>query len=429
MCKFQYLRSLVYHGAAKKNISASDDFLDRINHELSIIENLGFVDYFILYYRIIEVCNELKILRTYSRGSAANSLVNYCLDITKIDPLEENLVFERFILPGQTKIPDIDIDIPRGAQKQVIESLIKKYPEYQAYSIAFTPTNNLQYEDVEYQNDTYKKHPSGIVITNKTIIHNTFLFKGEQYYLAADTSDNYYYQSKIDLVELEYLNRLQLIVNEIGENYHPYHLPLDDREVFEFFSSGDLEYIFQFNSPAIQHILSEFKPHSIKDLAIVHAAFRPGLWDFLPGIINNKLYGVDAFCPSDTRVIGILKETYGLLIYQESFLQIAKEIAGMPYAEADLWRRKIFRDKSNTELLNFKYLFEKGCRENSFLSDFNITSLTNLISSALGFTFLKTHSLSYSIVGYWGAYYKIHFRKQFDKAFSSDSHFKPFELK
>jgi DNA polymerase-3 subunit alpha len=424
----QHLKRLVYDGAVKKSIVASDVFLDRINYELSIIQDLGFIDYFILYSRIIEICNKLNILRTYGRGSAANSLVNYCLDITKIDPLEENLVFERFILPGQSKLPDIDIDIPKGSQKQVIESLVKKYPEYEAYCIAFSPIHNLQYEDVVHQSNTYKKHPSGIVITKEKINNNLFLYSGEQFYLAENTSADYFYQRKIDLVELEYLNRLQLIVNEIGDDYHPYKLPLNDVEVFEFMTSGDLKYIFQFNSPPIKKILTEFKPNSIKDLTIINTMFRPGFQDYLPNVIRNKISTDEIICSSDLRVSEILKETYGVLIYQETFLNLAKEVAGIPYEEAELWRRKIFRDKSNDDLITFKSMISNGCRENSFLSEHDIGTLINIIFEVFGYTFQKAHSLSYSIVAYWGAYYKTHFKKQFDKVFNNKNNFQPFEF-
>jgi len=425
---FQHLKSLVYNGAEKKSIIISDIFLDRVSYELSVIEKLGFTDYFILFSRIIEVCNELNLLRSYGRGSAANSLVNYCLDITKINPIDENLIFERFILPTQKTLPDIDIDIPKGYQKQVIKMLKQKYPEYQTYFIAFSPQPETEYEDVLHNNNIYKKHPCGNIITSEKITNNTFSFNQEEFYLSTDITKDKLYENKIDILELEYLNRLQLIVNEVGEEFHPYRLPLNDSQVFEFFVLGDLDYIFQFNNPSLKRIFREFKPNSINDLSVINAMFRPGLLEHIPTVIKSKLNIEECIFLNDIRATEILKETYGLLIYQETFLNLSKEIAGISYEEADVWRRKIFRDKSKKEIISFNKLFTNGCKEHSSLNELEITFLTNMVSEMLGLTFQKAHSLSYSLVGYWGAYYKTHFRAQFDKAFSSENKFQSFEL-
>lgn len=116
-----------------KNLTITDTVLDRISYELAVIEQKGFTDYIIIYSRIIEVCNELKLIRSYGRVYAADSLINYCLDITKINPTDENLMFENFIHLQQKNLPDEQIDIPRGQQKNVVELLRKKYPIYSSY--------------------------------------------------------------------------------------------------------------------------------------------------------------------------------------------------------------------------------------------------------------------------------------------------------
>ncbi len=426
--KHEQLKALVYKGARDKKLAITDTVLDRISFELSVIEKQGFTDYFILYSRIIEVCNELNLLRSFGRGSAANSIVNYCLDITKINSIDENLIFERFISPQQKQLPDIDIDIPKGHQKNVIKKLKQKHPEYNAYFIAFSPQRETDYEVIVYNNIDYKKHPCGIIITPEKLTNSTFLYEEQEFYLALDGVNDPLYDTKIDILELEYLNRLQLIVNEIGEEYHPYRLPLNDQQVFDFFASGNLENIFQFNVSSLKRILSQFKPNSIHDLSIINAMFRPGLLDYIPVIIRNKFNVEERFCPSDIRVSEILKETYGYLIYQETFLHLSKEISGLSFAEADVWRRKIMRDKSNTEVIAFSSVFANGCREHSSLDEVEIEALTNLITGMSRLTFQKAHSLSYSIVGYWGAFYKVHFRTHFDKAFSNDIIFQTFEL-
>lgn len=417
----EQLKKLVYNGARSKKLPLTDIVLDRLNYELSIIEKQNFCNYFITYSRIIEVCNELNLIRTYNRGSAANSIVNYCLDITKINPIEENLIFERFILPQQKQLPDIDIDIPKGSQDIVIEKLKLKYPEYNSYCIAYLPNYDTDKINVYYNNNIYKKHQCGLIITTEKLRnHNIFLYEEQEYYLALNHTKDEIYDAKFDLIEQEVLNRLQLIVNQIGKKYHPYKLPLNDEKVFNLFATGNLDNIFQFDSPTLKPLLTQFKPNSIYDLSILFALFRPPLADYIPTIIHNKFNGNTHCFHSDTRVYDILSETYGLLIYQETFLQLAKEIAGISFAEAELWRRKITKDKSNTELNAFFSVFNKGCKKYSTLNDIEMASLTNLIVNMINYTFQKTHSLSYSIIAYWCAYYKTYFKAEFDKAYSSN---------
>ncbi|MBK9355172.1 MAG: hypothetical protein IPN09_14765 [Bacteroidetes bacterium] len=179
--------------------------------------------------------------------------------------------------------------------------------------------------------------------------------------------------------------------------------------------------MFLFNFSILKPLLAQFKPNSIYDLSIIFAMFRPRFKDYIPTIIHNKFNGNTHYFHSDTRVYDILNETYGLLIYQETFLHLLNKIAGISFAEAELWRRKIMRDKSNTEINAFISIFNKGCKKHSTLNDIEMASLTNLIVNMINYTFQKTHSLSYSIIAYWCAYYKVHFRTHFDKAFSSNN--------
>jgi len=417
------LKNLVYKGAKEKDIVITDHVLDRISYELYIIEELGFTDYFILYSRIIEVCNKLNLLRSYGRANALNSMVNYCLDITKINPIEENLAFERFVHPQQKQFPDIDTDIPKGQQINVIKELKRAYPEYNTYLIAISPQWPTDYETVICKDKIYKKHPCGVIITPDKLTHSTFRYQEQDYYLALNPRNNPIYENRLDILELEYLNRLQLIVNEIGEQYHPYKLPLNDKEVFHFFISGNLENVFQFDNSSLKEVFDEFKPDSIYDLAIINALSMPSLVEYTSTIISNK-HNQNHFGPSDSRVLDILNETYGWLIYQETFLHLAKEIAGMSYTEAESWRSKIMRGLDDIESITFRSDFANGCREYSSLNESEITAFTNLILMMLPRSFQRAHSLSYSIIGYWGAYYKTHFRKEFDMVFSKDLNFK-----
>ncbi len=414
---YNLLKSLVFNGAKDKNLDLSDLVLGRINYELSIIESKGYEDYFILYSRIIAVCNELNILRTYGRGSAANSIVNYCLDITKVNSIDENLVFARFIHQLQFDLPDIDIDIPKGSQKKVIQLLKQKYPEYNTYYIVYVPIEDANYDAVTHNNEKFKKYDFGLVISTDNISNQIFKFQDEEYCIIRDISNDPVSRNKIDLVEQEYLNRLQLIVDEVGDNFHPYKLPLNDQKVFAYFASGDLENVFQFGTIQMEAVLSQFVPNSIRDLSIVYAMYRPGLCEYLPTVIKNKDLRSEQFEYSDNRVSKILNETYGVLVFQETFLHLTKEILDISFSDAELWRRKIMRDKSKLELKNFTKIFGTACREKTSLSENEIDFLANSISLMLPKSFVKAHALSYSIMGYWCCYYKTYFREIFDDVF------------
>lgn len=151
--------------------------------------------------------------------------------------------------------------------------------------------------------------------------------------------------------------------------------------------------------------------------------YRPDVTKYFPTLIRNKFKTIKRFCPSDIRVSEILKETYDVLIYQETFLHLSKQIAGLSFAEAELWRKKMMRDKSNIEVIDFSTVFTNGCRIHSTLNETDITSLSNLIAEMIHLIFPKGHAMSYSIISYWGAYYKTHFLSQFKKAFSTELKF------
>jgi DNA polymerase-3 subunit alpha len=420
---FIYLEKKVYQGAKQKKISITDAVLDQIKYELTIIKNQNFTDYFILYFRIIAICNELRIIRSYNRGSSANSLINFCLDITKINPLIENFVFERFILPNQSRLPDIDIDIPKGYKELLINKLNEKYPEYYTYYLALIPDdNNSTYKDIFLNKNVYKTHPNGIIITTKKISNAIYSNINKKYNVFLDDLHDKKNYNKCDFIELNYLKIFEIIIKKIGDKFHPYNLPLNDKKVFNLFKTGDLNNIFQFNKNSTKEICKEIKPDSIYDLSLINAMYRPGLIQLFPKIIFNKFNDWEKY--SDLRLNSILNETYGCLIYQETFLQIVNTIAGITYSEAEIWRRKI----KNDQVQNFEDKFYSGCRLNSSLKEAEIYSLLNLIKERREIFFQKAHSLSYSIIAYWAAYYKLYFNKEFDNAIRLNKDFEPFEL-
>lgn len=416
LANFALLKSLVYAGAEKKNLPLTNIYLDRIAYELNIIRTQKFTDYFVIYARIIEIINELNIIRSPGRNTAPCSLVNYCLDITKIDPIAEGLMFERFVLPCQQKTPDIDIDVQSGTLDDIIAGLHRKYPQYNTFFIASLAQSGQRYKDVFYNGVQYQNRPGIVIVNENKKIQDTFMYEGRNYCLMLHGSDDPIFDDKLDILELPYLSRLQSVVHEVGEAFHPYNLPLDDKHVFEFFASGDLQHIFQFSLPGLKKIMAKFKPASIHDLALVNAMYRPGIVRYIPTVIRGKEAMEDLPVLSSNRVFDIFKESYGLLIYQESFLLLLHEVSGLSFSEAEQWRKKIIRDKTGAELRAFQTRFIIACEKCNKIEDSEIDHFADMVTTMLPFTFPKAHALSYATVSYWGAYYKVYFPQEFNRA-------------
>ena len=415
-------KKLVFEGAASKKLEITDLVLDRLNYEISVIEKLGLTEYFTIYAKIAGISNKEGILRSYGRGSACGSFVNYCLDITKINPLEEGLIFERFLNPEFSKWADIDIDVPVEAQKIIVEKLKTELPDYTINYIANHPKiqpNN--YQKLIINGQEYSKHPCAVIISQEPLPFPISNLGDDSYYVCEDYFNNraIFEPYKFDILELDDLNKLDLIWKQIGEAYHPYKLNLNDKETYRLYTSGDLSGIFQLDSSFCKKRMPELSPNNIHDLTIFNAMFRPGPLDYISQLIYNKKFGADKSFESDPRVVEILKETYGLLIYQEQFMQLAHELAGFSYSDADLYRRVLFLKEDKSKVEEFKVEFENGCRINSNLNGKDFYLLLDTILQYLPICFNKSHSMCYAIIGYWEAYYKANFKALFENVFFS----------
>ena len=402
---------MVFEGAREKQLEMNDRVFDQIEYELRIIDELGFTEYFLIYEKIIQVCNREGYLRSYGRGSACSSLVNFCLDITKINPLEEGLIFERFINPTLTKSVDIDIDIPVGSQRRVIQRLKKELPGYYINQLAYIPERYVEwYKKLLVNEKEYLVHPCAVIISKEKLKLPEWKEKQMNYYVIDDYKRDIEIINPIrfDVLELDYLNRLNEITKLVGAENHPYKIDLNDKKTFDFFINGDLTGIFQFGSVGCRKILKEFEPRSINDLAIINAMYRPGLIDFIPELLNRKKYGFENEFSKDERVLEVLNPTYGILIYQETFMHLVHAIAGFTYTEADYYRKILCRNKDEIKINDFRNRLLRGCRTYSKLNETQINKLESLILKMMPYSFNKSHSLSYSILGYWGAYYKAH---------------------
>lgn len=419
--KISRLRKLVYDGAKAKQLTFSQALVERLDLELSTIVKAGCVDYVLVYKGIIDICNQHDLLRSPGRGSACGSLVNYCLDITKINPLEENLIFERFFNIEVTKHLDIDIDIPMGKRGLVLEELKKAYPDYHINLVAFEPPKEGLETSIELNGVNYREHPCAIIISSKpcTSIPQAEI-GSNRYYLIHEYPEGMkkLEAHKYDVLELDYLNRLEQIAAQLDPKFHPYLIDKNDPETLAFFSKGDLENIFQFTSKSLAQIVADLNPTRFQDLIIMNALFRPGAINNIQRVITNKNQGYHEFYPSEPKLAMILEETYGLIIYQETFMHIAVQVSRFSYTEADKYRRVLARNNDYNLIKEFKEKFEEGCKSNSLLTAVEIEHLTENCVQSMTHAFNKSHSASYATVAFWCAYYKTHFRDIFEGVFN-----------
>ncbi len=417
------LEKKVFHGAIQKLHHLDDLIKDRLYYELNTIKELNIAEYFLICSKIIDICNKNGYLRSFGRGSAPGSLVNYCLDITKINPLQYDLVFQRFLNPQVSTNVNIVIDIPEGRRQDIIEELAIELSDYEIAELLYHPDADIDrtFKLAKFNNTEYSIHPCCTIISKcfndieleQTKINDRYYFVVDNYKEQVNKID----RSRFDILEFEYLKRLEEISRRLGNKCHPYNINLNDPDVFELFCSGETTNIFQYNTISVIKILKDFQPSTIHDLSIINALFRPWGMEYLPKIMHNKLNGYNSTFFRDERVNELLKETYGIIVYQETFMHLANKIAGMEMNLADTYRRFLKENKDVAKIKQFTKEFKKGCLNNSNLSVLEINKLTNMVLKSIPYAFIKSHSLSYSIIGYWGAYYKEHFRECFDKVF------------
>lgn len=412
---FETFKKKVFLGLNAKFSSINKMVLNRINYELKIIEDSNLIEYYLVFTEIIKICNDKSYLRSPGRGSSAGSLVNYCLDITKINPLENDLLFERFINTKFIQNTHIDIDIPKGKRNNLILELNKALLEFNVYQLLIPSKKANDYVKVFLESDEYYIHPSATIVTKNNLNENYKIIEINNFhYIVLDENSNDFESLdnfKYNILELEYLSKLQDVYSKINDpTIHPYLLPLDDKNTFKkLISDGGLN-IFQFNTDSMNKFLKKFKPKTNYDLAIINATCRPIALDNLYKIIENKENGdFKQFTFKSKKINDILLKNYGVLVFQEDINILINQIAGFDMNSADYYRRILFRNVNTEEIEKFRTLFKKGCDKNSDLSMEEISEFTNLIESSSKTAFVKSHALCYSMIAYWGAYYRTHF--------------------
>ncbi|MDD5729899.1 MAG: DNA polymerase III subunit alpha [Candidatus Omnitrophica bacterium] len=477
VAKEDFLKDLCEKGLQRRFKEVTPEIRKRLDHELQIIKSMGFTSYFLIVWDFIHYAKEQKIPVGPGRGSAAGSLVSYLLGITDIDPLNYNLLFERFLNPERTGLPDIDIDFCYERRQEVIEYVTRKYGRENVSQIITFGTMQaravvrdvgrvmgLSYADVDriakmippdpgitlkdalesqpelknlYKTDPQittlidlaftleglnrhaSMHAAGVVIADKPLDNYMPLFKTQD-----DQITSGYGMSileKIGLLKVDFLGlrtltvidqTLKLIKNTQDIDLDIVNVPLTDANTFKLLCSAQTSGVFQIESSGMRDLLRKLEPERFEDIIALLALYRPGpmgsgmLTDFIQRKKNNVPIKYD-----HKRMEPILKDTYGIMVYQEQIMQIASSLAGFTMAQADLLRRAM--SKKNPEVMEKQRKnFITGCMKNS-ISETVASKIFDNIEYFSGYGFNRSHSAAYAVISYRTAYLKANFPVEF----------------
>ena len=449
-------------------------YQERLSYELNIIDKMGFSNYFLVVYDFIRYAKSNNILVGPGRGSAAGSLVAYSLGITEIDPLQYDLLFERFLNPERRGMPDIDTDFPDEEREDVIEYVRKKYGEKHVSGIVTfgtlsakqvlrdvsrtlnIPTYKLdslnklipnftheKLTDIYKNNSNFKymidsdvalkklfsisvklegfprhisSHAAGILMSQVPIDDVIPLTINDSMYLSGYSME--YLEEfgllKMDFLGLKNLSIIEHIIKDIkdynGEDINFNKIPLGDDKVLEIFRNADTVGIFQFESSGMKSFLKRLKPSSFEDIFAAIALFRPGPAVNIDTYIRRK-HGEENVTYLHPSLEPILKNTYGIFIYQEQIMLAANSFAGYSLGEADILRRAMSKKKLELLKSEKNKFIEKSV---SLGRDRNISEkIFDLILNFAGYGFNRSHSVAYSIIAYKLAYFKVYYKEIF----------------
>lgn len=471
-----FLRKLVYESLEKKfGKNPPDRYKEQAEYELRVIENLEFVDYFLVVWDLVNFAKVNGIMVGPGRGSAAGSLVAYLLGITNIDPIKYNLLFERFLNPDRKSMPDIDSDFEDLRRTEIIEYAISKYGEQNVSQIA--TYNRLQARNVirdvaralgvSHQNidpiakmipkgkitlsqaiemvpelrDAVQKdptlrriwdfalklegtiktsgtHAAGIVISDKPIVEVVALYKEKNSEFPSTQAEKdcveYLGLLKMDILGLKTLTvikeTLSLIKKHKKVELDIDAIPLDDKKTFELIQSGNTLGVFQLESGGMRNTAVRMKVQSFEELSALIALYRPGPMKFIDTFIENKFHP-ERISYWHPILEPIVKETYGIPIYQEQVMQIAQKCAGFTLSQADILRAGISKKKWKV-IEEMKIPFIEGCKRQGIDEKLALQIYEN-IQEFGNYGFNKSHSVAYAMLSYKTAYLKANYPEEF----------------
>ena len=410
MTSWEYLNKLCYEGLERRYENPPEELRERLKYELDTIQHMGYVDYFLIVWDFINYAKRHDIAVGPGRGSAAGSIVSYCLEITNIDPMRYQLLFERFLNPERVSMPDIDVDFCFERRPEVIDYVMRKYGKDRVVQIVTFGTlaargvirdvgrvMDLPYafvdniakmipqelnitidkalkmnselrstyesdEQVKYLIDMCKRleglprhssmHAAGVVISQKSVDEYVPLSRASDGTIVTQftmTTLEELGLLKMDFLGLRTLTVIQNAVNlakQKNPDFQIDKIDYNDQAVLDYIGTGKTDGIFQLESAGMKGFMKELKPHSLEDIIAGISLYRPGPMDFIPQYIKGK-NDASSITYDCPQLEPILAPTYGCIVYQEQVMQIVQALAGYTLGRSDLLRRAMSKKKGD----------------------------------------------------------------------------------
>ncbi len=455
----------------------------RLDFELGVLEKTGFTSYFLIVWDFIHYAKTHDIPVGPGRGSAAGSLIAYVLEITDIDPLRYGLFFERFLNPERISPPDIDVDFCYNRRSEVIEYVRKKYGEKSvaqiitfgtlgakmairdvgrvmglsygeadrlAKMIPFDPKMTLEkalqdspdfkraYEEEDLSRQVIDSaltlegvsrqagvHAAGVVISDHDLTDYVPLTKDDHDGIVTQYSMEPL--GELGLLKMDFLglktltviqDALNLIEQTTGQKITPLEIPLDDPAAYELMSRADNVGLFQVESGGMRGACRQIQPRCVEDIIAIGALFRPGPMEFIPLYADRKS-GKVATEYDHPLLEPILKETYGIMVYQEQVMQAAQILAGYTLGGADVLRKAMGKKKP-AEMAKQRAIFVAGAKEKNNIPADKANQLFDVLDKFAGYGFNKAHSACYGVITCQTAWLKARHPVEFMAALLSN---------
>ncbi|MEO0019082.1 MAG: DNA polymerase III subunit alpha [candidate division WOR-3 bacterium] len=471
--EFEYLAYLARKGMEKRYPHITQSVVQRLEQELAVIQKMGFAGYFLIVRDIIREAKQKGIPVGPGRGSAAGSLVLYCLGVTEIDPLRYGLLFERFLSTERVTLPDVDVDFSDSRRGEIIDYIRKRYgsdsvaqiitfgtmqarqavrdvgrvleipiPEVDQIAKLIPPGLDLKQAAKEIPELNYlinsqpryqelwsiaqkleglsrhaSVHASAVVITPKPLLEFVPLYKAPD----ADLCTQYdmYTLDDIGLLKMDILGlRTLTVIDEAAKlirtqepDFSIERIDLDDQRTYQLIQRGETTGLFQLESPGMRDLCKKTHPEKLEHLIALIALYRPGPMDLIPQYVARK-NGLEPVEYEHPLLEPFSKETYGILIYQEQVMQAAQVLAGYTLGQADILRRAMAKKKPE-EMASLRESFVQGCLKNTGIPPQKAERIFEILEKFAGYGFNKSHAAGYAYLSYLTAFLKANHPVEF----------------
>ena len=470
---FAFLRQLCQEGIEKKYHPLTQQVKDRLAYELDVIRSMGFVDYFLIVWDYVKYAKDHQISVGPGRGSAAGSIVAYALDISTVDPVRYDLLFERFLNPERISMPDIDIDFCYERRDEVIDYVVRKYGENRVAQIVTFGTMaaraavrdvgrvlDIPYAKVDkaaklvgkelkitledamkkpeikelMQSDSEMKtlfqyaqkvegmvhhtstHAAGILISAEDTVNFVPLIRQQGNITTQFTME---YIEALGLLKMDFLGLRNLTIirqaEELietlrGVKINMEEISLDDEATYQLIASGKTDGLFQLESAGMKQFMRDLQPDCLEDIIAGISLYRPGPAKSIPDYIYRKQHP-EAIQYAHPLLEDILSPTYGCIVYQEQVMQIVQRLAGYSLGQADLVRRAMSKKKTDV-MARERERFVNGAQEKGIPEETAVAIYDEIVDFAK-YAFNKSHAAAYAVLSYRTGWLKAHYPAEF----------------